>query len=394
MNLNINKGSIPTVVNLPSSKSYANRALILGALKRNKTIFKNLPLASDVTNLIDALEVIGLDIKFWDGQLSINNSFPECEETNKSSLLVEVGEGGTTARFLACMLLKGTNPYILKLGTRLKERPWEEFISFVNAHGAQCSLRDDELFLQGPVELPSKIEVDCSRTTQYATGLALAFSDSTQVIPTNLKTSQSYWEMSLKLIEEFRGISEYITPIDWSSASYPLAFAALNQETFFPRLKEDNYQADAKFFNLLNSLGMITVKNDGVLITPKKQSRNIELDVSDCLDLVPTLVYFLSYLEGEHSLEGVGNLVHKESDRLAESIRILEAFKISYKVVDEKLVIHGEDKRLDESVSIDLPDDHRMVMSAVLFMRHNAGGTVSPWQAVNKSYPDFFKLFD
>lgn len=393
MILNISKGAIPQHIKLPPSKSYANRALILGAQKKTKTIFKNLPQASDVTNLVEALKAAGLLIELQGETLTFQNSFPSCEIANAEVCEIEVGEGGTTARFLACLLLRGANPYILKLGERLKDRPWNEFLEFAEAHGANCRLEDDKLFLQGPLRLGPSVEVDCSRTTQFATGLALCFKNS-KIIPTKLHTSQSYWEMTLKLIEDFDEQEEYITPIDWSSAGYSLAFAALNQETFFPHLKSDIYQADSKFYDLLKSLGMLTQSRQGVLITPKKVSKNITLDVSDCLDLVPTLVYFLSYIPGEHQLIGVENLVHKESDRLFESIRIMKAFDISSVVTGNTLKIRGSENRFSQRVDLTLPDDHRMVMSAALFMRHNAGGSISPWQAVNKSYPDFFNLFD
>ncbi|MFA7613599.1 MAG: hypothetical protein WCY48_05125 [Candidatus Caldatribacteriota bacterium] len=393
MILNIDKGFIPQVIQLPTSKSYANRALILGAQKKTQTHFEKLPKATDVTNLISALQGIGLNIIINNDELTFLNSFPECEDNSSASKIIEVGEGGTTARFLACMLLKGTKPYVLKLGKRLKERPWDEFISLVVNYGAQCSLNDDELFIQGPIKLPSKIEVDCSRTTQFATGLALCFSPETQVIPTQLETSQSYWEMTLKLIEDFSS-DLYVTPIDWSSASYPLAFAALTRETFFPHLFPDKFQADSKFYDLLKSLGLLTQKNDGVLITPTKVTKDVSLDVTDCLDLVPTLVFFLSYVKGQHELIGVENLVFKESDRLHESLRLLKAFGVSYKAVGTRLMIQGSYEKFEESVNLELPDDHRMVMSAALFMRYNEGGSVSPFEAVDKSYPEFFQLFD
>lgn len=394
MILNIEKGFIPTTVELPTSKSYANRALILAAQKKTSTHFKQLPLATDVTNLLNALQKLGVKIASDESGLTFLNSFPECEDSFETARVISVGEGGTTARFLACMLLKGKNPYILKLGTRLKERPWDEFISLVTAYGAKCSFVDDELFIQGPISFPAELPIDCSRTTQFATGLALCFHQTTKILPTQLLTSQSYWEMTLKLIDEFSKLDHYVTPIDWSSASYPLAFAALTQKTFFPGLKPDPFQADSKFYDLLMSLDLLEQREDGVWIIPQKVAKSIQLDVSDCLDLVPTLVFFLSYIEGRHELANVENLIFKESDRLAESIRLLKAFKVSYEVRGNTLFIEGSDKKIYEQVRLELPDDHRIVMSASLFMRYNEGGEVSPLEAVDKSYPDFFKLFD
>ncbi|MFA5584428.1 MAG: hypothetical protein WDA09_09445, partial [Bacteriovoracaceae bacterium] len=72
----------------------------------------------------------------------------------------------------------------------------------------------------------------------------------------------------------------------------------------------------------------------------------------------------------------------------------LETFKVKHSVVGNTLSIEGENLRYSSAVDLVLPDDHRMVMSASLFMRHNSGGTVSPKEAVNKSYPEFFELFN
>lgn len=394
MNLNIKSGKIPSTITLPTSKSYANRALILAALKNGTIKIKNLPQALDVVFLLKALREIGLDIVEDGRDALFQNSFPECEKTLGRALRVEVGEGGTTARFLACMLLKGSHPYTLILGPRLKDRPWLEFIDMAKQLGAQCELKGNELFIQGPIKTKSELEIDCARTTQFATGMYLAFSNEMKITPINLETSQSYWEMTLEILKQIQSGNEYSTPVDWSSASYSLAFAALNQETFFPGLTKDKYQADSKFYDLLSKLGLLFQLNDGVKIIPKEVKTDVVMDVSDCLDLVPTLVYFLSHIDGTHALSSVENLVHKESDRLHESLRIMDAFEKKYQVENDQLIIFGSSKKFASTVSLVMPDDHRMVMSAALFMRHNFGGTVSPKEAVNKSYPEFFDLFN
>ena len=393
MNFAIKHGKIPNSIHLPSSKSYANRALIIAALKDGKIKIKNLPQALDVLFLLKALKEIGLTMTEEGQDVLFHNSFPQCEAQSQDSLRVDVGEGGTTARFLACMLLKGSRPYTLILGARLKDRPWVEFIQMAKELGARCELKGNELSLQGPIKLGPTLEIDCARTTQFATGMYLAFSGDTNIIPVNLETSQSYWEMTLEIIKQIHQQDEYFTPIDWSSASYSLAFAALNQETFFPGLLKDQYQADAKFYDLLKSLNLLTQSSEGVRITPQVVKRDVVMDVSDCLDLVPTLVYFLSHIDGKHTLSSVENLVHKESDRLHESLRILAAFQKRYVVENNQLIIWGCSRPYENNVSLVMPDDHRMVMSASLFMRHNSGGVVSPKEAVNKSYPEFFDLF-
>lgn len=388
--LRIEPGQLVSKVNLPTSKSYANRALILAATSPKLNKLSALPKSDDVVHLLDAFEVIGLKFTQSGDAVEFHNTFPECEV---GDLKVEVGEGGTTARFLAAMLLLGKKRYQLVLGGRLKDRPWSEFIELVNALGGKASLEENILSLQGPVKLPTEMRVDCSKTTQFATAFQLAYPN-TKIIPDAMESSQSYWNMTLQLLEKAKTVSEYSIPIDWSSASYPLAFASLNQTIHFPELKFDQYQADAKFINVLKAFGSVEEHANGITINPLKDAKNIEFDVQDALDLVPTLGFYLAHIKGTHRLHGVKNLVHKESDRLGGVIELLKKFGRKAWVEGDVLLIEGHQNKLSERIELQLENDHRMVMVGTLFLLHHAGGSVSPAAAVNKSYPEFFELID
>lgn len=390
MSLKVKKGKLPSVIKIPGSKSYANRMLILAALRPTAFTLHNVPAALDVSWLIKCLKQIGLSIVKDKNSLTVQNSFPACEREGET---LEVGEGGTTARFLAALLLRGQKPYTLILGKRLSQRPWNEFIDFVNSSGGEARLSGNELYLKGALQLPDEVEVDCSRTTQFASGLSLAFHQTTIVKPLHMNSSQSYWELTAQNISYVENHDNYNIPLDWSSASYPLAFAALNHEVRFPGLVYDEFQADVKFLSLLKSLDAAKVSRDGLIISPIKKHQSIELDVSDCLDLVPALAYFLAHVPGRHKLIGIGNLVHKESDRLSEVIKLLTTFERETKVEEDSLHIRGEEKIIESSKDLILPDDHRMVMSAAMFLRHHSGGSLTPYQAVEKSYPNFFEIF-
>lgn len=390
--LSVKKGSLQTIVQVPTSKSYANRALILSAIQNKKTVLTHMPLASDVTILIRCLKVIGLEIQQMDNSITISNSFPGCEDSNSDAVAIEVGEGGTTARFLAGMLLLGKKKYHLILGQRLKERPWQEFIEQARSLGAYVNLSGNKLSIQGPVTFPSELLVDCSKTTQFATAFQLIAPSTTKVKPINLHSSSSYWRMNQKIVNDLKANSSYAIPADWSSASYPLAFAALNHKISFPDLYFDDFQADAKFLSILKKYNAVTETSNGLEVSPGKTEGDIQIDVSDSLDLVPTLGYFLSHIKGHHVLTGIENLVHKESDRLSEVIKLLKIFGRHAEVNGNALIIDGHHQLVQVEQKLVLPDDHRMVMVGTLFLLHHHGGTIFPAEAVNKSYPEFFDL--
>jgi 3-phosphoshikimate 1-carboxyvinyltransferase len=386
--LKVSQGHFKSPISIPPSKSYANRLLILASIKPEKVSIRNLPQATDTVYLFKALKALGLEIKQTGETLTISDSFPSCEKT---SLKIEVGEGGTTARFLAGLLSRGNLPHTLILGNKLKTRPWDEFIGFINHHGGRAELKDNELCIQGPLNLPSEVEVDCLRTTQFASALALAY-PATIIKPVNLGSSLSYWEMTIDLIKTSQKQSEFLVGLDWSSASYPLAFGALNQPLFFPHLYPDHLQADSKFYDLLKGLGCLQECEGGLKVLPlEKFEHSITMDVSDCLDLVPSLAFFLAHLKATHELKGIENLIHKESNRLEEVLKLLEIFHRKAWVKENSLFIVGSEERISTAQSLIFPDDHRMVMTGTLFLLHHAGGEISPSQAVSKSFPEFFQ---
>lgn len=389
--LRLHKGTLVGKVSVPSSKSYANRALILASLIKPSPVLKDLPAATDVTVLLDCLTKIGLKIQRTGNEIQFQNSFPACEL--KDPPVIEVGEGGTTARFLAGLLLIGKSKYSLILGARLKDRPWQDFIDFAGMYGAKVSLNGNTLSIQGPVNLPREIIVDCSKTTQFATAFQLISVATNSIVhPKNLEASQSYWDMTEELVRNLPKTDFYSIPRDWSSASYPIAFAALNQRIEFPGLFPDQFQADSKLFDLLKEFDSVETTSSGIVVNIIRKHHSVKMNVSDCLDLVPTLVYFLSHVEGAHELTGVENLVHKESDRLTEVVKLARLFERNVSTDGHKLYLEGKKARLEKSIDLVMPDDHRMVMAGSLFLLHHAGGTIGPKGAVSKSYPGFFDL--
>ena len=387
--LQIKKGHLPLVVNIPTSKSYANRALILAAIKKTPVTLHRLPAATDVTHLIEALKLIGIEITSSTNALAIENSFPNCETGGKEIL---IGEGGTTARFLAVLLLLGKEHYVLKLGERLKVRPWQEFLDIARKLGASAELKDDRLSIQGPIKIPEVLYVDCSRTTQFATAFDLVLGEfKTNVTPINLESSESYWKMNAPLKEHFLKSSDYVIPADWSSAAFPMAFAALNHPIKFPGLHEDKLQADSKILNVLKEIYSVQSHEDMLIVGPAVKGASIHLDMRDCLDLFPAMSFLVSHIKGTHVLSGLDNLAHKESDRLTEICRILKVFERDFELKGTSLVIHGSGNICAEK-NLQLPDDHRVVMAAALFLRHHSGGFLDHMESVNKSYPDFFEL--
>ena len=136
----------------------------------------------------------------------------------------------------------------------------------------------------------------------------------------------------------------------------------------------------------------VTIEPSGISVHPVGSHRDITLNMSDCLDLFPAICFLLSHVRGHHKLTGLANLAHKESDRLTEMSKILKVFSKKFKADNDSIQIEGSGDKFTETMNLELPDDHRIVMTAALFLRHHHGGLLSNPESVKKSYPEFFHL--
>ena len=143
--------------------------------------------------------------------------------------------------------------------------------------------------------------------------------------------------------------------------------------------------------------GKLEFKSSGLSLKKADGLRPIDVDCSSFPDLVPTLAFVCSYINGTSMLRNLKVLHYKESDRVKEIIRVLELFEVNFQYDQENEVIKIIGDKNQKKVSFkefNPPPDHRIVMMGYLFMRRNSGGKISNSHHVNKSFPDFFKKFD
>lgn len=391
-------GGFSKSLKIPTSKSYANRLLILGSIFSEKVTLHHLPEATDVTNLISSLKKIGLEItEESPGSLSISNSFPNCEKIDQE-ITLETGDGGTTNRFLMAMLARGKNTYILRPDPLFLKRPIDDFLLQLSSLGVLVEKGNDFIKIKGPIKYDGdQLIVDSSLSSQFASAFALSFADKKiQVLAKDLEASQKYLLLTYHLIEKLKGgIREFSIPIDFSSLSYPLALAALTGEVKIENYPgRDSYQADSIFLQVLKEIGVEVLEGEDYLLVRKsKKLKSIEMDCSRCLDLVPTLSFLFSYIPGKTILKNIKGLSYKESDRIFEIQRLLNLFKIENRLAEDSLEITGTSYK-SSFLEYEAPKDHRLIMTAYLFMRYNSGGIIKNFSSVDKSFPKFFELLN
>lgn len=394
--MQVTSNKLPSNVQAPTSKSYANRAIILGCLNLTDSTILDLPPSKDVDDLIENLTLVGIGFIREHNKVTITNSFPDCE-VNSDELLLPGSEGGTTIRFLLTLLCLGKRKYILPLENRMRLRPLEEQIKILTQLGAKIERFDDRVEIQGPLTFSKdeKIIIDCSDTTQFATSMLLIQKFYPMKLElNNIQFSNAYLEMTKKLCREFS--SDYYVPVDFSSLSYIAAWSVLNQDILIENVKAiDENQADSFLFQILTKQGVDwRLDQSGLHIPKSKFDKPVEVDVSRCLDLFPTLAYLAMFSGVQFSFKNLKFLKDKESDRLKEVLVLFELFSQQFHYDDKNDFLEtqvSEIKDIDQSP--DLPIDHRIVMLFALIKKHLGGGKVPQYQAVNKSFSNFFSLF-
>ena len=78
------------------------------------------------------------------------------------------------------------------------------------------------------------IDVDCSKSTQFISGMMLGYANhGVSFNPIGMVSSTKYFEMTKKAVNDFKsGAQSFFVPVDFSSLSYPLVFSIGEGEIF------------------------------------------------------------------------------------------------------------------------------------------------------------------
>jgi 3-phosphoshikimate 1-carboxyvinyltransferase len=128
--------------------------------------------------------------------------------------------------------------------------------------------------------------------------------------------------------------------------------------------------------------------------TPWHPATDVEVDpaaVSSLVDEVPVLALLLATRPGTHRIRGLAELRIKESDRVASTAQMLAALGRRVDVEGDDLVVHGTGEPFS-ATQIDSHGDHRIAMCGAIAALYSDGPvTVTGWESVATSYPDFEK---
>ncbi len=390
MNVLITPAKLAGTVRVPASKSAAHRLLIAAALADAPTAVRVSALNRDIEATLNCLAALGAGIA-RDGDVIEVVPIPKKYEANAE---LDCGESGSTLRFLlpvACAL--GGDTRVLGHG-RLPLRPNAPLTDALRAHGARI---DNDLLpmrLCGPISggrwtLPGDV------SSQYVTGLLFALpllGEDSEIALTTPLQSASYVAMTLEALRLF-GIATESTDSSWKIPG--------GQRYHSPGAVEaEGDWSAAAFWHAANALGAdirvegldpASAQGDRAVVRLLGQSL---IDAGNVPDLVPALAVAAASLPQITEITGAARLRLKESDRLATTAAMLEALGHRVKITGDGLVVEGgaPEPCADETRTVDGANDHRIVMAAaVAAATADRPVRILGAEAVEKSYPDFFR---
>ncbi len=334
-------------IELPISKSIANRLLILQAIHGDELMPVSDAFPDDVRLLHSVLT-------------TLRNSI-------QSYTTLHLSNCGTAMRFLTayCAQLEGQTT-ILDGVERMHHRPIGQLVGALREMGAQIEYLGEEGFppmrIKGCILDKHRIvTINQPQSTQFVSALLL--------IGANVRTDSTspYITITREVIQHYTTLHHstphYTIERDWSSAAFWYEYVSLHGgEIELLGLYEHSLQGDKVVADIFAHLGVTTqYTEEGIRICRSQlilNSKFLVQNFSDCPDLYPVVAITCERLGIELHATGTESLPLKESDRI--------------RAVREHRTDH----------------DHRMAMALLV-----AGYEVDDTDCISKSYPQFMEQF-
>lgn len=386
---------IHTTIQLPSSKSISNRALIINALGNGTFQPENLSDCDDTQVMIHAL--------------------------NDGKETIDIMAAGTAMRFLTAYLSVTPGTQIITGTQRMQQRPIQVLVNALRELGAEIEYVVNEgyppLRITGHELKKDAIHLPGNVSSQYISALLMIapiLSNGLTITLTGEIISRPYINLTLQLMNDFgaragwlnehqlkvepqpyQSIPFYVES-DWSAASYWYQTAALSKdaEIILPGLFEASYQGDSKVAKIFRSLGIETIFGNQT-VTLKKTGNiagRLDYDFINQPDLAQTFVVTCALMNIPFRFSGLQSLKIKETDRMAALIK--EMGKLGYILHEtDGCVLSWEGERCETmaNVAIDTYEDHRMAMAFAPVCLAMPEIRINNPQVVSKSYPRYWE---
>ncbi len=406
---------LKAVISVPGSKSIANRALMCAALAEGTTTLSNLASGDDTAAMIDCLRALHIAITLEGTTATIIGS---AGHPNGGAEL-NARLAGTTSRFMTALAALSGVPSLITGDAPLRHRPMKPLHDALTQLGAQIKSVDQPGYLPVWVSGDSldggTVSISGDISSQYVSAVMMIgpyLPEGIRLQLTSPLVSRPYVAITASVMSSFgaTGIAigdhtigiepcqyagtSYAIEADASSASYPLAAAAIaGGSVKVVGVGQPALQGDAAFIEVLEAMGCQTQVTDSSLeVTSTKQLHGIEFNMADMSDLVPTLAVVAVFADSPTRITGVGFIRHKESDRIGDLVNGLKKIGCDAVEEDDGILIRPVSFEELHGAELSTHDDHRLAMAWSLLALRVSGISIDEPQVVSKSWPEWWDV--
>ncbi len=410
MKVTVHKSEAKGKVSVPSSKSLTIRALMCAALSKGTSEILHPLVSEDADTAAAVLRQSSVTIKKEEGLWRVTGG-----NLQASSRALFCGESATTLRFMmaVCTLVPGRHRLIG--GPSLSQRPVGPLVDALKKLGINAITEGKDappVTIEGGALKGNATELPGDISSQFISALLLIAPFTPQEMTIRLTSplvSKPYVEMTLWCLKQF-GINVDVYPDrfvvrrqiyrparlevegDWSSASYFLALGAAVGGIEAVNLNAASLQGDRVILDFLRDMGAV-VKIAGNSVTVSRGDlRGIRADLSDCIDLLPTVAVLAAIAEGKSEFTGISRARIKESDRVTAVKNNLQKMGVSVAENNDLLVITGMADTTRKPVVVDSYGDHRIAMAFGVLGAAIGGVTITGAESVAKTFPTFWDM--
>lgn len=414
-------------IRVPGSKSITNRVLLVAALAEGTTRLHNLLKSDDTRYMGEALEALDVDVKMSDdfteavvvGRGGPLNAPENVDGDCLSSLYL--GNAGTAMRSLCAALTLGKGEFHLSGEERMKERPIRDLVDALRSLGATIDYLETDGF--PPVRIKAHgltggtVSVRGNISSQYLTALLICAPYAETPLHIHVEgdlISTPYILLTLDVMKQFgievkrdgltdfyvpKGVykspGDYMVEGDASSASYPLAAAAVcGGHVRVLGVGSASRQGDIAFVEVLKQMGVkITMDDDWIdcVGLPCKLKSLGEFNAVKIPDAAMTVAVLALFADAPMTISGIASWRVKETDRIAAMAAELRKVGAEVRETTDSITVTPPERILP--ATIETYNDHRMAMCFSLVALAGVPVKIMDPACVNKTYPKYFEDF-
>jgi 3-phosphoshikimate 1-carboxyvinyltransferase len=408
-------------IRLPGDKSISHRAAMIAALADGPTVISNFSTARDCASTVACLRSLGVSIEERDGKLIIAGG----QKLVPPQKPLDCGNSGSTMRILAGVLAGHELTAELVGDDSLSSRPMRRIIEPLELMGAHIEATDGKppITIRGSGDLHAityKLPVASAQVKSAILFAGLNANGRTTVIetsPSRDHTERLFNAFGVRVISD--GLSHtlegparfsggaFTIPGDVSSAAFFIAAAMLlpgselviedvglnpTRSTFVSVLKSwgaDIAESDLRL-ERNEPVGTVKVGSGVADASDRILSDSV---IPSLIDELPLLAVVGTQIPGGIEIRDARELRHKESDRLAVTVRNLRAMGAEVHELDDGLRIPQPAKL--HGAEIDSFGDHRIAMAfSVAALIADGETQIHGSESAAVSFPEFYDLLN